>query len=295
MKVLFISFLLTFCSLFVTGQNSILMERSGNVYKIPCKVNGVALKFIFDTGASDVCLSTTEAMFMLKNGYLKSSDFGNLEQYQIANGQIAEGTKVNLRKFQIGSFLFENIEATIIHNNAAPLLLGQSALKKLGYFSIDYSTSTLYIGKRNEDGQRINKYNPFGNNSFNGIDFGTPKDSITKSGRMVEFELSKSEIGLGFTIKNDSSHIDTLFTGKTVYFFGQMGKFCKVYISGDAVDKGKSIEFMLVNFLGSNYKLGGWDDVVVKQWQMSNYTATYTEYADGNFGVSIESSNIEYW
>ena len=55
------------------AQDIIKMEKSGGIYLIPCKVNGLPLKFIFDTGASDVSISLTEALFMLKNGNLKES------------------------------------------------------------------------------------------------------------------------------------------------------------------------------------------------------------------------------
>ena len=50
------------------------MKREGGVSIIPCKVNGLNLNFIFDTGASNVSISLTEASFMLKNGYLEEGD-----------------------------------------------------------------------------------------------------------------------------------------------------------------------------------------------------------------------------
>jgi len=37
-------------------------------------VNGLSLKFIFDTGASAISLSKSEAVFMLKSGYLSVDD-----------------------------------------------------------------------------------------------------------------------------------------------------------------------------------------------------------------------------
>ena len=50
------------------SQNYVQMNKHGGVYHVPCKVNGLALDFIFDTGASDVSISLSEAAFMLKNG-----------------------------------------------------------------------------------------------------------------------------------------------------------------------------------------------------------------------------------
>lgn len=56
------------------SQTVIKMKRDGGISIFPCKVNGLKLYFIFDTGASDVSLSMTEVSFMLKNGYLSGSD-----------------------------------------------------------------------------------------------------------------------------------------------------------------------------------------------------------------------------
>jgi aspartyl protease family protein len=39
------------------------MQKDGGVYKVPCTVNGLKLEFIFDTGASVVSISLTEAIF----------------------------------------------------------------------------------------------------------------------------------------------------------------------------------------------------------------------------------------
>ena len=51
-----------------------MQEQPGGTYKVPCEMNGVKLNFIFDSGASDVSISLTEAQFMLKNGHMKIED-----------------------------------------------------------------------------------------------------------------------------------------------------------------------------------------------------------------------------
>lgn len=145
MKTL-LTFLLFICTLNISAQDIIQMEKVGGVYKVPCKINGLGLKFIFDTGASDVSISLSEAVFMVKNGYLNESDFRGTETYRIANGDIAEGTKVNLRKVEFGKQTLYNVEASIVHSMDAPLLLGQSVLQRLGKFSVDYSNNTMIVG-----------------------------------------------------------------------------------------------------------------------------------------------------
>jgi clan AA aspartic protease (TIGR02281 family) len=131
------------------AQDIIRMEKSGGIYLIPCKVNGLALEFVFDTGASDVSISSTEALFMLKNGYLKVSDLKGKVYYSIANGEIEEGTKINIQKIEVGKLTLYNVEASIVHSAAAPLLFGQSAMERFGKFTMDYSNSNLIIGEAN--------------------------------------------------------------------------------------------------------------------------------------------------
>lgn len=126
-----------------SGNGVIKMKKRGGVYEVPAKINGVEMQFIFDTGASDVTISLTEASYLLKQGKLKDEDFVGVAQYQIADGSIAEGTVINLREVQIGNKKVKNVQASIVHNMEAPLLLGQSALERFGDFSINYQKQTL--------------------------------------------------------------------------------------------------------------------------------------------------------
>ena len=121
----------------VKAQTKIKMEKEGGVYTIPCKVNGLQLKFIFDTGASDVSLSLTEALFMFKNGYLSENDITGTQKYSIANGDIAEGTTIILKVIEIADLKLYNVRASIVHELGAPLLLGQTAIEKLGTIQLN--------------------------------------------------------------------------------------------------------------------------------------------------------------
>ena len=130
-----------------TSRNKTVRMRkmSGNTYLVSCKVNGLPLDFIFDTGASSVTLSRKQAQFMLRNGYLSSNDIVGSSSYQTANGDIATGMVIKLKKIEISGLVLNNVEATIINSDSAPLLLGQSALSRLGKIQIDYRNSTLTI------------------------------------------------------------------------------------------------------------------------------------------------------
>ena len=113
------------------SQLVIQMKRQGGVSVVPCKVNGLNLSFIFDTGAADVSISLVEALFMLKNDYLKKEDIVGTANYSDAKGEISEGYIVNLREIEIAGLKLTNVKASIVKNMDAPLLLGQSAISKL--------------------------------------------------------------------------------------------------------------------------------------------------------------------
>ncbi|MBS1977542.1 MAG: retroviral-like aspartic protease family protein [Bacteroidetes bacterium] len=129
------------------STQTIKMSKENGVYKVPCKINGLSLSFIIDTGASEVSISLTEALFMLKNGYLAETDIKGVEKYRIANGQIAEGTKVILRSIKLGQFEINDVEATVLHNINSPLLFGLSALKRFGKIELDYDQQTIKLGR----------------------------------------------------------------------------------------------------------------------------------------------------
>ena len=46
---------------------------------------------------------------------------------------------VNLRAVKIGDIMLHNVQATVVDNIQAPLLLGQTALSKFGKVSLDYN------------------------------------------------------------------------------------------------------------------------------------------------------------
>ena len=119
--------------------------RHGGVTQVKCSVNGLPLHFIFDTGAAYVTISRVEATFMFKNEYLSSSDVIGKARYMDANGDISVGTVLNIKKITFGGLELENVRASVVESNNAPLLLGQSVLNRLGKIEIDYDRSVLKI------------------------------------------------------------------------------------------------------------------------------------------------------
>ncbi|HRX97913.1 MAG TPA: retropepsin-like aspartic protease [Bacteroidales bacterium] len=118
-------------------------STSGGVLTIPIQINGEQMHFIFDTGASLISISITEASRLYNKGKLTESDFIGKSNFIDANGDITEGTIVNLNSVVIGNRELKNVQACIIYGQNAPLLLGQSALQKFGKVSIDYNKNEI--------------------------------------------------------------------------------------------------------------------------------------------------------
>ena len=120
-------------------------RHPGGTFEIPCDINGLPLQMIFDTGAADVTISSVEASFMLKNGYLSDKDIKGKRYYQVANGQISEGTIITLREVKVGDAVLHNVDASVVKSQQAPLLLGQSAMERFGTITIDNQDNKLII------------------------------------------------------------------------------------------------------------------------------------------------------
>lgn len=164
------------------SQEVIEMEYKNGVYYIPCKIKDIPMKFIFDTGASNVSISLTEAMFLLKHGAISTKNIGATTKYQIANGKIQEGTKVIIPSIKVGGFELNNIEAGIVHNMEAPLLLGQSAISKLGKVQLD--GNKLIIEKESSK-----------ENKFLGINISNHFDDFNLGVRFKDYVLKAKKEG----------------------------------------------------------------------------------------------------
>ena len=125
--------------------SEIPFTKESGVYKVKCQINGLPLHFVFDTGASDVTLSMTEASFMMKNGYLSGNDVIGSQRYMDADGDISVGTVINLKDVNFGGQTLKNVRASVVRNQKAPLLLGQSVLGRLGKIEIDNQKHVLII------------------------------------------------------------------------------------------------------------------------------------------------------
>ncbi len=130
------------------NTNTIKMEKKHGVMTIPVVLNSVLkIDFIYDSGASDVSISPDVALTLIKTGTLKQEDFIGTQKYSFADGSSATSKVFIIKEMQIGNQTISNIQASISNNINAPMLLGQSVLKKFGRIIIDNNLGTLTIEK----------------------------------------------------------------------------------------------------------------------------------------------------
>lgn len=127
--------------------SEIPFTRENGICKVKCTLNGLPLYFVFDTGASDVSISNIEASFMIKNEYISQRDIIGKQRYSDANGDISVGTVINIAEVRFGDLQLSNVRASVVNNQKAPLLLGQSILSKLGKIEIDNDRKVIRITK----------------------------------------------------------------------------------------------------------------------------------------------------
>ena len=60
-------------------------------------------------------------------------------------GDVSVGTIINIRDVDFGGHSLKNVRASVVRNQKAPLLLGQSVLGRLGKIEIDNSRKVLKI------------------------------------------------------------------------------------------------------------------------------------------------------
>jgi aspartyl protease family protein len=125
------------------GTCTIRMNKVHGVFEVPVTINGVNMSFIFDTGASIVSISQKEASLLMERGSLTEEDVLGMANFTDANGDVSEGTIVRLRSMQLCGRELQDVEASVVPNQIAPLLLGQTALGYFGEITIDNHQETI--------------------------------------------------------------------------------------------------------------------------------------------------------
>lgn len=123
---------------------AIELEHENGCYMVPVKLNGVPMKMMLDTGASNIVISIIEFEFLRKQKLIKDCSVEET-QCTIANGDITQGYTFNLSSIDIGGEIIKDVECVVMPQSDAPLLLGMNVLRKFGNVRIDYNRNLLIL------------------------------------------------------------------------------------------------------------------------------------------------------
>jgi predicted aspartyl protease len=144
------------------SAETIQLERNGGILLVPVLVNdAISLKFILDSGASDVSVPADVVLTLLRTGTVTSSDFIGQKTYVLADGSKLPSAQFRLRTLKIGAHVIRNVTASVAPVEAE-LLLGQSFLSRLPAWTIDNRRGALVlnspktaVSKADQENQRI--------------------------------------------------------------------------------------------------------------------------------------------
>src|SRR5690348_5015783 len=103
-KVLLLYCLILLFSPYLLRAENIPLTKKGGVYEVSVEVNGViTLKFILDTGASEVNIPADVALTLYRTGTIRATDFLPGQTYRLADGSILQSSRFLLQSLKIGN------------------------------------------------------------------------------------------------------------------------------------------------------------------------------------------------
>ena len=132
-----------------TAEAAIPMEKDGGTYTVPVSINGqITLKFVVDSGASDVTIPSDVVSTLRRTGTITENDFLGSQTYVLADGSQVPSERFMIRSLKVGDLVLEHVEAGITADKGS-LLLGQSFLGRFSSWSIDNNRHALILNGNN--------------------------------------------------------------------------------------------------------------------------------------------------
>ena len=127
------------------GASEIQLQAGGGALYVPAVVNGsLPLKFVLDSGASDVCIPADVAQTLKRMGELTAADERGFRTAVLADGSRVRAERVMLHSIQVGGHTVKNVLASVTAAQGS-LLLGQSFLARFKSWSIDNQRRVLIL------------------------------------------------------------------------------------------------------------------------------------------------------
>jgi uncharacterized protein len=136
-------------------RDEIALDREGKLLVVLARINdAITLRFILDSGASDVQIPMDVAMTLDRAGTISGTDLLGQQMCTMADGSQVRCDGLLLRELRLGNHVVRNVVATISPPKG-DLLLGQSFLSRFGTWAIDNARDVLILGNPYGDQQNL--------------------------------------------------------------------------------------------------------------------------------------------
>ena len=127
------------------GSATVALVSDGGTFKVPVTINDqLTLKFVVDSGASDVSIPADVVATLLRTETITDADFLDKQTYRLADGSTIPSQRFVIRTLKIGDKTLQNVVGSIAPVTGS-LLLGQSFLSCFKSWSMDNQQQTLML------------------------------------------------------------------------------------------------------------------------------------------------------
>ena len=128
-----------------SGATIVPMVAESGTFVVPVRINDqITLKFVIDSGASDVSVPADVVMTLLRTGTITDADFLGTQKYRMADGSSVPSQQFVIRSLKVGDRTLNDVTGSIAPVEGG-LLLGQSFLRRFKSWSIDNQREALIL------------------------------------------------------------------------------------------------------------------------------------------------------
>ena len=129
----------------ISGATVVPMVPEGGTFVVPVRINDqITLKFVIDSGASDVSVPADVVMTLLRTGTITDADFLGTQKYRMADGSSVPSQQFVIRSLKVGDRTLNDVTGSVAPVEGG-LLLGQSFLRRFKSWSIDNQREALIL------------------------------------------------------------------------------------------------------------------------------------------------------
>ena len=129
----------------ISGVTIVPMVPEGGTFVVPVRINDqITLKFVIDSGASDVSVPADVVMTLLRTGTITDADFLGTQKYRLADGSTVPSQQFVIRSLKVGDRTLNDVTGSVAPVEGS-LLLGQSFLHRFKSWSIDNQREALIL------------------------------------------------------------------------------------------------------------------------------------------------------